>query len=231
MFILGAAELPSDGSRSLANAAIPMVSLLVDRSAAGVPSVITNDRDAMRDGTLHLIALGHRSFLYIAGPTNHYHEVERFRGVLDALAVAGLSERAVIRYGGERGMAQGFQGGIEAAQMYLALKRRPTAVISCVGDSAISFIGTVRSGGVSVPGDVSVIGFDGAAIGEFCAAPLTSLEQPTEGLGVCAARIMLSLLDGSAAAAPLRTMLPSRLVLRDSTSVPKRPHRQSSGQS
>jgi LacI family repressor for deo operon, udp, cdd, tsx, nupC, and nupG len=220
--VFGGAALPSYGRRSLADADVPVVSLLVDRSAAGIPSVVTNDRGAMRDGVLHLIALGHRSFLYVAGPPGSCHEAERFAGVLDALASAGLPERAVIRHGGRLGFNDGLQAGVEAAQTYLAMARRPTAIVCCADDGAISFIATVRPHGVTVPGDVSVLGFDGAAVGAYCDPPLTTLAQPTRDLGSRAAEIMLQLADGAAAAPPLTTMLPSRLLLRASTGAPSR---------
>ncbi|WP_225768188.1 LacI family DNA-binding transcriptional regulator [Inquilinus sp. Marseille-Q2685] len=220
--VFGAAALPSYGRRSLTDAYIPIVSLLIDRSEAGIPSVVTNDRGAMRDGVLHLIALGHRSFLYVAGPPGSYHEAERFAGVLDALATAGLSARAVIRHGGCLGFNAGLEAGVEAAQTYLAMERRPTAVVCCADDAAISFIGTVRPHGVAVPGDVSVLGFDGAAVGAFCDPPLTSLAQPTRDLGIRAADVMLQLLEDVAAVPPLKTTLPSRLLLRASTGAPRR---------
>ncbi|HTE82301.1 MAG TPA: LacI family DNA-binding transcriptional regulator, partial [Reyranella sp.] len=63
--VLGSTELPSYGRRSLAGAGIPIVSLLEDRSADGIPSVVANDREAMREAVLHLIGLGHRSFFYV----------------------------------------------------------------------------------------------------------------------------------------------------------------------
>ncbi|MGO1076104.1 LacI family DNA-binding transcriptional regulator [Inquilinus sp. CA228] len=217
--VFGAEALPSYGRRSLTDADVPVVSLLIDRSAAGIPSVVTNDRGAMREGALHLAALGHRSFLYVAGEAGNYHEVERYSGLLDALATAGLSEAAVIRHGGRFGFNEGLRSGVEAAQAYLAMQRRPTAVICCADDAAISFIATVRSHGVAVPGDVSVVGFDGAAVGAFCDPPLTTLAQPTEDLGSRAAEIMLQLADG-AAPSPLNTTLSSRLLLRGSTAAP-----------
>jgi LacI family repressor for deo operon, udp, cdd, tsx, nupC, and nupG len=218
--VFGGAALPSYGRRSLADADVPVVSLLNDRSADGIPSVVTNDRGAMCDGVLHLIALGHRTFLYIAGPAGSRHEAERFAGLLDALATAGLPERAVIRHGGGLGFSDGLQAGVEAAQAYLAMTRRPTAIVCYADDGAISFIATVRPHGVAVPGDASVLGFDGAAVGAYCDPPLTTLAQPTQELGRRAAEIMLQLADGACAARPLTTTLPSRLLLRASTAAP-----------
>jgi LacI family repressor for deo operon, udp, cdd, tsx, nupC, and nupG len=219
--VFGPSELPSYGRRSLAGAGIPIVSLLHDRSAAGIPSVVADDRDAMRDAVLRLIGLGHRSFFYIAGPDDNYHEIERFAGLAEALAAAGLPRRAVIRHGGTPSFQNGFQTGIDAARAWLALKRRPTAAVSCWDDAAIAFMATVRSHGTAVPGDLSVIGFDGAAVGAFCEPPLTTIRQPTASLGAKTAEILLQLLDADAADVPLKTTLPNELLPRASIAAPK----------
>ena len=221
VIVLGSTELPAHGRRSLAGAGVPIVSVLEDRSAEGIPSVIGNDREAVHDAVLHLIGLGHRSFLYIAGPADTYHEAERFAGLAEALAAAGLTDRAVIRRGGGHSFQDGFACGIEAARAWLALKRRPTAAVSCWDDAAIAFMGTVRSQGVAVPGELSVIGFDGTPVGAFCEPPLATLRQPTASLGAKAAEILLRLLDGDTADLPLRTVLPNQLLLRASTAAPR----------
>ncbi|MGK9169218.1 LacI family transcriptional regulator [Inquilinus limosus] len=219
--VLGSTELPSHGRRSLAGAGIPLVSVLNDRSAAGIPSVVADDREAMRDAVLQLIGLGHRSFLYIAGPAGNYHEVERFGGLAEALAAAGLPGRAVIRHDGAPTFQTGFQSGIDAARAWLALKRRPTAAVACWDDAAIALMGTVRAQGVAVPGDLSVLGFDGAPVGTFCEPPLSTIRQPTAALGAKAADTLLKLLDGDAGV-PLRTTLPNQLLLRASTAAPRK---------
>ncbi|WP_202964631.1 LacI family DNA-binding transcriptional regulator [Inquilinus limosus] len=181
--LIGAAELPPHGRRSLVNAGIPIVSVLQDRSAAGIPSVIADDRKAMREAVLQLIGLGHRSFFYIAGPAGSYHEAERFGGLAEALAAAGLPDRAVVRHGGGHAFQDGFESGVDAARAWLALAPRPTAAIACWDDAAIAFMSTVRPQGVAVPGDLSVLGFDGVPVGAFCEPPLATLRQPTAELG------------------------------------------------
>ncbi len=172
--VLGAASLPAYGRRCLIDAEIPVVSLLLDRSAAGIPSVITNDREAMQEGALHLIALEHRSFLYVAGEAGNYHEVEALLRPARCLGDGGALQKGRHPARGSLGFNEGLQNGVEAAHAFLGMERRPTAVICCADDAAISFIATVRSHGVTVPGDVSVVGFDGAAIGAFCDPPLTT---------------------------------------------------------
>lgn len=217
--LIGSAQLPADGRRTPGG--IPVVSVLQDRSAAGIPSVVGNDREAMREAALQLIGLGHRSFFYIAGPAGSYHETERFGGLAEALAAAGLPGCAAVRHGGGHAFQDGFESGVEAARGYLALRPRPTAAIACWDDAAIAFMSTVRPQGVAVPGDLSVLGFDGVPVGAFCEPPLSTLRQPTARLGATAAEILLALLDGDAAPA-LRTILPNQPLPRASTAAPKR---------
>ncbi|WP_343717641.1 LacI family DNA-binding transcriptional regulator [Inquilinus sp.] len=227
--LIGSAELPPGGRRSPAGGGLPVVSVLEDRSAAGIPSVIADDRRAMRGAVLRLIGLGHRSFFYIAGPAGSYHEAERSGGLADALAASGLPERAAVRHGGSHTFQDGFESGVEAARAWLALESRPTAAIACWDDAAIAFLSTVRQQGAAVPGDLSVLGFDGVPVGAFCEPPLTTLRQPTAELGAKAAETLLALLDGGAPAPPLRTTLPNQLLPRASiAAAPKRRGRRTS---
>jgi LacI family repressor for deo operon, udp, cdd, tsx, nupC, and nupG len=211
-------SLPSADGRSVLDAGIPTVALLVDLSGQGVPSVVTNDRSAVYGATRHFIEQGHTELLYIAGPEGNYHEVERYRGFVDCLRDAGLPAEAGLRFPGDFK----FQGGIDAAHAYLALERRPTAVLCCNDDMAISFMKTVRQAGLNVPGDVSVIGFDGAEVAEFCEPSLTTIVQPVYQIGEAAAQLLLERIEARTAG-PALTTLDSTLVIRDSTAPPARP--------
>ena len=106
--IILSSKLPEVDGRSLANAGFPIVSMRLDMSDAGCPRVVTHDREAVRDATAELIRLGHRRFLYIAGPEGNYHDVERYGGVVEALHQAGLTAEAVRRSGGNLDYQHGF---------------------------------------------------------------------------------------------------------------------------
>lgn len=227
--VVSSTDLPTSAGRSLIDAGIPIVSLFQDLSAAGIPSVVTNDRDAMRQVALHLIGLGHRSLFYIAGPRDNYHELERWAGVRDALAECGLSETATVRFEPGLQFQQGFRCGEDAARAYLALKPRPTAAISCYDDAAIAFMATVRHAGVAVPDALSVVGFDGAPVAVYCEPALTTVQQPATALGKKAAEILLSAIlrppksrRVASNTAPSRYVEKSMLVVRSSTAAPPR---------
>lgn len=216
--LLMASNLPEVDGRSLADAGLPMVSLHFDMSGQGIPSVISDDYDAIVAATKALAALGHRRFLYVRGRLDNYHEFERLRGVRDALAVRGLPDSALMLSQGDFN----FSGGIAAGRGFLQLAEagRPTAVICANDDTAIAFIKTVADGGLAVPGDVSVLGFDGAAVGPYMTPPLSTVQQDTGELGRRAADLVIDIVLGEHLSNEQRFVVPCTIVLRDSVGAP-----------
>ena len=219
--IILSSKLPEVDGRSLANAGLPIVSMLLDMSDAGVPSVVTNDREAVRDATAEMIKMGHRRFFYIAGPQDNYHDVERYAGALEALHNAGLSPGALSRSGGNLDYQKGFEIGIQAAEDFARLKDRPTAVIATSDDMAISFISRMQKAGLRIPEDLSVVSFDGAPVCEFCFPPLSTIEQPFEEMGQVAVARLLDAIGHAKKGRDMRAVIRSRLILRESIASPK----------
>ncbi len=217
--IILASKLPELEGRSLANAGLPIVSMLLDMSASGVPSVVTNDREAVREATADLIRLGHRRFLYLAGPEGNYHDVERFGGVLEAFREGGLPETAVVRSGGKLDYQQGFEIGLQAADDFAALAEKPTAVIATSDDMAISFMSRMKGTGLSVPDDLSIVSFDGSPVCAFCSPPLSTIEQPAEEMGTAAVDMLLEAIEKTESSSAMRRVIPSRLIVRESMAI------------
>jgi LacI family repressor for deo operon, udp, cdd, tsx, nupC, and nupG len=190
-------------------------------SDAGLPSVVTNDREAVRDVATYLINLGHRRFLYLAGPEGNYHDVERYGGVIEALEAAGLSEVAVVRSGGKLDYQQGFDIGLEAAEDFAALADKPTAVIATSDDMAISFMSRMQHMGLNIPGDLSIVSFDGAPVCEFCSPPLSTIEQPVDEMGQAAVTLLLAAIGQAKKQPAVCKVVRSRLILRESMAIPK----------
>ncbi|HEY9063430.1 MAG TPA: LacI family DNA-binding transcriptional regulator [Burkholderiaceae bacterium] len=204
-----------NGSASLQKLPLPSVSLLVDRSALGVPSVVTDDLAATKRAAQHLLELGHERFLYIGGEEGEYHEEERHAGVREALAEAGLPLAALQRYPGGFGIAD----GEAAAKAYLESRIRQSAVVCWNDYTAIGFIKTVRDAGLKIPRDVAVTGFDGIEGASYCDPGLTTLAQPFKTMGAAGATMLLGIVEGKALDSPLRTVVESTLVVRESTRV------------
>lgn len=210
--LLMASLVPGADGRSLGDVGLPMVSLHFDLSAQGIPSVVSNDHDAIRDAVSELVSLGHRSFLYIRGREGNYHEVERLRGVRSALTAQATA--ALQLFQGDFN----FSGGVRAGAHYLdqPAADRPTAVVCANDDTAIGFIKTVVDGGLRVPDDVSVIGFDGAAVAPFMMPALSTIQQATAELGQRAADLVIDLVLGERLSNEQRFEVPCSIVLRDS---------------
>jgi DNA-binding LacI/PurR family transcriptional regulator len=214
--IILSSKLPEVGGRSLAEAGLPIVSLLLDMSDASVPSVVTNDRTAVMEAARTLIAHGHRRFFYIAGPSDNYHDIERFGGLTDAFQEARLDPISIARSGGVLSYQHGFEAGKQAVEDFSALAIKPTAVIAESDDMAISFISGVQALGWRIPEDLSVVSFDGSPVCEYCHPPLSTIEQPVEEMGKMAVATLMQQLDDAEDETPLRLVVPSRLILRES---------------
>jgi len=205
-----------NGAASLHQLPLPSVSLLVDRSALGVPSVVTDDGEAVKRAVRHLLELGHERFLYVGGQEGEYHEEERHAGVREALAKAGLPATALRRHPGHFDVAD----GEAAARAYLQWSDRPSAVVCWNDYMAIGFMKTVREAGLKIPHDVAVTGFDGIEGASYCEPGLTTLAQPFKTMGATGATMLLGLVEGAAPELPLRTVVESALIVRGSSRAP-----------
>jgi LacI family transcriptional regulator, repressor for deo operon, udp, cdd, tsx, nupC, and nupG len=204
---------------SLADASVPIVGVSVP-VGPDVPAVLVQERAAAAAVARHLLELGHRHFGYISGTTDHYIEQERWAGFRDTLAAAGIPAETIIRYPGDYHVGT----GVDAARRFLAAAERPSAVFAINDVMAIGFIRTVRTAGLSVPRNVSVVGFDGIEFADYCEPPLTTVRQPREAMGRAAAELLVRLIRGEPVPAAERTpRLEARLRPAASTAPPADP--------
>lgn len=199
--------------RSLLDAGVPVVAICAELDRPGLPAVLVNDEECAIVQTRHLIELGHRRLLYVAGVESNYNEVMRYRGFLKAVDAAGVPRESVHRLQGQYTMAS----GAAAAAMFLTLPDRPTGVVCCSDEMAIGFIKTLAGGGIRVPHDVSVVGFDGIEFADFCEPTLTTIRQPRAELGSVGARALIARLGGERPAEGGPIVLRGELLVRDSS--------------
>ena len=174
---------------------------------------MVDDESCAAAQTEHLIALGHRRLMYVAGIEGNYNEVFRYRGFLRAVRAAGLPRADILRQKGDYSLASGAAAG----RSFLELGKRPTGVVCCCDEMAIGFLKIITEAGVKCPQDVSVVGFDGIEYADFCEPTLTTIRQPREDLGATGARALLAALRGEAAPRERKVVLPARLMVRGST--------------
>ena len=205
-------KLPAAGGRTVFGGKVPVVSICAE--VEGAINVLVDDFACAKAQAEHLIGLGHRRLLYIAGPEGNYNELRRFAGFLAATERAGLFAGDVFRFSGDFL----FSGGAAAALRFLDLPHRPTGVVCCNDEMAIGFIKTLRVvARIEVPRDVSVVGFDGIEFADYCEPTLTTIHQPQRALGETSARLLLAALRGEAPPPGGRVVLEARLRVAAST--------------
>lgn len=192
--ILFAEPMQQPGARSLATADMPVVYAAMQTDATA-HAVCVREREAVIEQTIHLLAHGHRRFLYVSGGAGNPNDIQRYDGFLTALAEAGIGVDGHVRVEGDWSYASGYAAG----DAWLDLHARggaPTAVFAIGDIMAIGFMRRLLSAGIRIPEDVSVVGFDGIEATLYCHPTLTTVEQPAEAMGAAAARLTIDLLEG-----------------------------------
>jgi len=204
-------------AQSLLEHRIPTVA--VDREVVDleIDCVVADNFGGIRAATEHLVALGHRRIACIVRSTGLSNARERLRGYQAALAEAGLDpDPAYLRLGGS-----GYDEGRQVMGQLLALDPPPTAVLAFPDIVAVGAIRAIQDAGLRVPGDVSVVGFDDIPSSGFMVPALTTVAMPKWEMGQRAAELLLARIAGAEpGAAPRRIVLPTALVVRQSTGAP-----------
>ncbi len=175
------------------------------------PRVKIDNRQGAVMAVEHLIELGHKRIAHVAGPPGNVLSEARLAGTEQALAAHGLPAPRI--FPGDFTLESGRRAGAE----WLALPpaERPTAVFLASDAMACGFIGEVQHHGVTVPRDVSVMGFDDIELVAHMTPPLSTIRQPREAIGRRAAQRLLDRIAGDDRADD--TVLPVELVRRGST--------------
>jgi LacI family transcriptional regulator len=204
-------------ARLLKNAGTPVV--VVDREAdlPGADCVLYDNEGGSCEAARYLVELGHTSIACVAGPADATSATERVTGFRKALADAGvaLPDHAVVEADFH------FSGGREATARLLGTGEKFTALFAANDLMAAGAIRELAERGLSVPGDVSVIGFDDAPLAEMISPALTTMRQPLQEMAQAAVSLLLSRLTDADGGQPTRRVLPTSLVIREST-APRR---------
>lgn len=179
--------------------------------------VASNDADVVRDAINHLIALGHKRIGLIAGPHGFRSARERRKGFEEALATAGIKlPRSLIADGNYT-----FETGLAAADRLLDLSPRPTAIFASNDEMAAATLHAARRRGMSVPEDLSIIGFDDTAIASHIWPPMTTVHWPIISMARSAALKLLTDFFGDDQAVEEPSLFPSTLIHRASVAPPR----------
>jgi DNA-binding LacI/PurR family transcriptional regulator len=219
IFISGLhADSSLDHSRyqKLIDQGLPVVLVNGFSDAFDAPFVSTDDAVAMRLAVNHLYSLGHRRIGLAIGPTRFVVAHRKVEGFVKAMReIVGVSEeeaRALVAH-----TLFTVEGG-HAAAVRLMTDHKVTAIVCGSDLMALGVVRAVRAAGRSVPGSVSVVGFDDSALMSFTDPPLTTVRQPVLAMSQAAVQ---SLADEIAGHEPPRGeyLFAPELIVRASTAA------------
>lgn len=173
--------------------------------------VAVDDVQGGRLAVDHLIGLGHRRVGYVGIPNRPQSNQFRFKGYQDALEAAEIALDPNLIFS-SRTIENHYSVGEASLEPLLAAE---ASAIFCYNDAAaIGLLAACHVHGISVPGELSIIGFDDIDLTAYTMPQLTTIRQPRFELGCRAMHIMLALLNGKK---PENQVLIAELIVRQST--------------
>ncbi len=177
--------------------------------------LLTQDRAAAEEVANYLESLGHRNMGLVTGPRRYRSSVERGGGFTEALLRRGIELTADSIYEG----GYTFESGVAGAEHLLAQTPRPTAIFACNDEMAAGVYKAAQRMGISIPGDLSVVGYDDSPLASQLWPALTTVRLPVRDVGRQAAGMLLA--DPAKMPAAGLTVTP-HLAVRDSSQPPRR---------
>ncbi|TLP49439.1 MULTISPECIES: LacI family DNA-binding transcriptional regulator [Cohaesibacter] len=206
----------ADYLEKLRDASLPVVTVETVFDEPTFPAVITDGYQGGRQAMTHLIELGHKRIGFITGNLKLLSARSRLKAYQDMVAQYDLDDDPALICEGDYMQL----GGYDAAKQLLALENRPTAIFASNDVSAQGAMSAIREGGLSVPDDISLVGFDDIGLCEQMHPTLTTVHQPLQQMGRSAVNMLMAMISGLDV--PFNQItLPTELVVRQSTAAPK----------
>jgi DNA-binding LacI/PurR family transcriptional regulator len=201
-------DSPHEHYRLLRARGVPVVLVNAAVDNLGFPCVATDDASAAAQAFTHLLALGHDRIGLVLGPEDHVPSRRKLAAFTEAAQRAGITAAPV-----EHALFSLESGQAAAARM---LRQGVTGVICASDVLALGAIRAVRRAGLTVPGDVSVVGYDDSAWLNSTDPPLTTIRQPIEPMGKAAVALLVNQME-TVTAHPEELLFEPELVVRGST--------------
>lgn len=213
--IVGLVDLIPTQRERLDRARIPIVVIHPLRDPPpSIASVGVNAWAGAYDATEHLIGLGHRRIGLVTGPQRQLSEQARIAGYRSAMSAAEIDVPAdLIRHG-----SYDRASGKKLVSELISLPEPPTALFICSDHMAIGGYEALAYAHLSVPNDVSVVGFDDLPEARWVYPPLTTVRQPLKDMGRAAVQLLVRLINGEELTSK-RVEFTTTLIVRASTTA------------
>ena len=180
-------------------------------------SIMVDNQKIIRDAMEYLVSLGHTRIGYISGPELLTTTQERLAGYYAVVEKYNLDEGPELVLRGD----YSYQSGLQAAEAFILMRPKPTAILASNDFMGIGCLAGLRSKGVQIPEDISIMGVDDITFTRFVDPPLTTMEIPMYELGKTGMEKLIALRQMEES--PEETViLPHQLVVRESTGMPSK---------
>jgi len=176
----------------------------------------SDNAGGLKEAMRFIARLGHSRVGFVTGPLASSSARERLQAYRETAEELGFHEVEELIYHGR----YSFDVGLEAANFFGSLRAPPTCIFASNDMNAIGLIQGLSERGLSVPGDVSVVGLDDIALARIKALDLTTIRLEKRAMGGEAARLLLRRVDAPQLP-PASIILPTRLIVRGTTAQPR----------
>jgi LacI family transcriptional regulator len=185
--------------KMLKSASIPVVLSATEDPHHELPSVNIDHKLAAKDAVNELIENGNRFIAMITGPLfDPMRGSARFSGYKEALEEAGIPfHEELVRSGNYR-----YESGAAAAEYFLTLSERPTAIFAATDEMAIGAIHHLQDAGLHVPNDISVVGCDDIPMAQMVRPKLSTVSQPMYDIGAVSMRLLTKYMNNEDVESP-----------------------------
>jgi LacI family transcriptional regulator len=192
---------------------VPLVFVDVGPDAPRVANIRIDYQNGIRQAVQHLAALRHKRIAFVAGPLHLKSALARKTAFVQSMGEIGLPADLIVE--GDHTL----EGGKTALTQLIGLRPRPTAVLCSNDMTAIGVIREAYDLDLSIPSELSVIGFDDIRLAQFTTPPLTTVQMSQHELAKLAFRALISEVEADAPNHRVEYKLVTSLILRDSTAL------------
>jgi LacI family transcriptional regulator len=194
---------------------IPLVLLDYYIPTEDIHTVLIDNADGILKACKYLSSLGHTRIAYLSGDSVETSAQERLYGFRRSQEMFGLDvDRDLVVMNCKSRMDEGFT----AMNGIFDMDRLPTAVVAYNDLIAVGAMDAIKQRGLSIPKDISVVGFDDIGLASEVNPFLTTIHVPKRRMGIMAVQSLLQIIRGKAEPAK-KILVPTRLVVRDSTTA------------
>ncbi len=190
--IILAHNISDDITLESARECFPLIVLDRDLTNENIYHVEVDNEHGGFIATEHLIQSGFTEVAYISGPANSYDNNRRFDGYMRALKQYGIQYHSKWKISGDFTR----DGGYRATKLLIAQQNLPQSIFYANDEMAIGGLQAFQEHNITVPDDISIIGFDDIQIAEYVSPPLTTITQPKYEVGALAVHLIFQILAG-----------------------------------